>query len=66
VSTHTQPRPSAANEVALDFWDNLTGGYSYYGFGGHGSTGEGGSRPAGAPRSDDEDDGGQDDDDDNE
>jgi hypothetical protein len=66
VSPHTQPRPCAADEVASDFWDDLTRGYSYCGFRGHGSASEGGSHPTGAPRSNDEDDGGQDDDDDNE
>jgi hypothetical protein len=53
VPTHAQPRPSAADESS-----DLTGGYSYYGYGGHDLSGEGGSCPAGAPRSDDEDDGG--------
>ena len=62
VPSDFQPRPSAGEAFASDFWDDLTGGYGYYGFGGYGHASEGGSRPPGAPRSEDEDDGGQDDD----
>jgi hypothetical protein len=58
VPNHAQPCPSAADEYATDESSDLTGGYSYYGYGGHDPSGEGGSRPAGAPCSDDEDDGG--------
>ena len=61
-----QPRPSAGEQFASDFWGDLTSGYGYYGFGGYDPSGEGGSHPLGAPRSEDEDDGGQDDDDDEE
>ena len=61
-----QPCPSVGGAFASDFWDDLTGGYGYYGFGGYGPAGEGGFRPPGAPRSEDEDDGGQEYDDDEE
>ena len=66
MPTHSQPCPSATDEYALDWWGDLIGGYSYYGYGGYDPSGEGGSRPAGASCSEDEDDGGQDDDDDDE
>ena len=61
-----QPRPSAGEQFASDFWDDLTGGFSYYGFGGYDPSSEGGSRPPNAPCLDDEDDDGQDDNDDEE
>ena len=61
-----QPHPSAGEQFASDFWDDLTSGYDYYGFGSNDPSGEGGSHPPGAPHLEDEDDGGQDDDDDDE
>ena len=61
MPSNFQPRPSIGEQFALDFWDDLTGGYGYYRFGGYDPSGEGGSRPPGAPRLEDEDDGGQDD-----
>ena len=57
MPTHSQPRPSAADEYASDWWSDLIGGFSYYGSGGYDPSSEGDSRPTGAPRSDDEDDG---------
>jgi len=54
VPTHPQPRPSATDKYASDWWGDLTGGFSYYGSSGYDSSGEGGSRPPGAPCSDDE------------
>ena len=57
MSTHSQPCPRAADEYASDWWSDLTGGFSYYGSNGYDPSSEGGSRPAGSPRSDDEDDG---------
>ena len=56
VPTHSQPRPSAADAYASDWWSDLTG--SFYDL-----SGAGGSRPAGATRSDDEDVGRDEDDD---
>ena len=56
MPTHSQPRPSAADEYALDWWSDLPGSFCD-------PYGEGGSRPAGAPRSDDEDVDGDEDDD---
>ena len=61
MPTHAQPRPSAADEYASDWWGDLTGGYSHYGYGGYDPSGEGGLHPAGAPCSDDEGDGRDDD-----
>jgi len=66
VPSDFQPCPSVGGAFASDFWDDLTGGYGYYGFGGYDAYGEGGSRPPSAPCLDDEDDDGQDDDDDEE
>ena len=63
MPTHSQPRPSAAGEYALDWWSDLTGSFGYYGFGGYDPSGAGGSHPADDPRSDDEDVGGGEDDD---
>ena len=62
MPTQSQPRPSAADEYASDWWSDLTGGFSYYGSGGYDPSSEGGSHPASAPCSDDEDVGGDDDD----
>jgi len=61
VPTDAQPHPSAIDEYASDWWGDLIGGYSHYGYGGYDLSGEGGSRLAGAPRSDDEGDGRDDD-----
>ena len=61
MPTHSQPRPSAVNEYALDWWGDLTGGFGYYGSGGYDPSGAGGSHPAGAPHLDDEDVGGDED-----
>ena len=63
VPTHSQPRPSTADDYATDWWSDLTGGGGYYGSGGYDPSGAGGSRPAGVTRSDNEDDGRDDDDD---
>ena len=54
MPTHSQPRPSAVDKYASDWWSDLTGS-SYDPFG------AGGSCLAGAPRSDDEDVGGDED-----
>ena len=54
MPTHSQPCPSAAYEYASDWWSDLTGSF-------YDPSGAGGSRPAGAPRSDDEDVGGDED-----
>ena len=62
MPTHSQPCPSAADEYALGWWGDLTGGFSYYGSSGYDPSGEGGSRPPGAPRLDEEEDGRDDDD----
>ena len=48
MPTHSQPRPSAADEYASDWRSNLTGSF-------YDPSGAGGSHPAGATRSDDED-----------
>jgi len=61
VPTHSQPRPSAADEYASNWWSDLIGSFSYYGSGGSDLSGAGGSRPASAPRLDDEDVGGDED-----
>ena len=63
MPTHSQPRPSTADEYATDWWSDLTGGGGYYGSSGYDPFGAGGSRPAGVTRSDDEDAGRDDDDD---
>ena len=63
MPTQSQPRPSAADEYALDWWSDLTGSFGYYRSGGYDPSSVGGSRPAGAPRSDDEDAGRDEDDD---
>ena len=55
LPTHSQPCSSAADEFTLDWWGELIGDFSYYGSSGYAPFGEGGSRPAGAPRSEDED-----------
>ena len=57
MPTHTKSCPSGIDEYASDWWGDLIGGFNYYGSGGYVPSGEGGSRLAGAPRSDDEDDG---------
>ena len=57
MPTQSQPRPSAADEYALDWWSDLTSGFSYYGSSGYDPSSEGGSRPPSAPCSDYEDDG---------
>ena len=54
MPTHSQLCPSAVDEYASDWWSDLTSGFSYYGSGGYDPSGEGGSRPPGAPRSDDD------------
>jgi len=54
VPTHSQPCPSAIDEYALDWWSDLTGGFSYYGSSGYDPSGEGGSLPPSAPHSDEE------------
>ena len=56
MPTHSQPRPSAADEYASDWWSDLMGSFYY-------PSGAGGSCPAGVTRSDDEDAGRDDDDD---
>ena len=56
MPTHSQPRPSAADEYALDWWSDLMGSF-------YDPSGAGGSRLAGAIRLDDEDVGGDEDDD---
>ena len=56
MPTHSQPRPSAADEYALDWWSDLTGSF-------YDPFGASGSRPAGATRSDNEDAGRDEDDD---
>ena len=61
MPTYSQPRSSAVDEYALDWWSDLTGGFGYYGSSGYDPSGVGGSRLAGAPRSDDEDVGGDED-----
>ena len=48
MPTHSQPRPSAADEYASDWWSDLTGRF-------YDPSSAGGSRPVGAIRSDDED-----------
>jgi len=48
VSSNFQPCPSVGEAFALDFWDDLTSGYDYYGFGSYDPSGEGSSRPPGA------------------
>ena len=48
MPTHSQPRPSATDEYASDWWSDLTGSF-------YDPSGAGGSRPASATRSDDED-----------
>ena len=63
MPTHSQPRPSAVDEYASDWWSDLTGDFGYYRSGGYDPSGVGGSRPAGVTRSDDEDAGRDDDDD---
>ena len=63
MPTHSQPRPSAADEYASDWWGDLIGGFNYYGSGGYVPSGAGSSCPAGAPRSNNEDVGGDEDDD---
>ena len=55
MPTHSQSRPSAADEYASDWWSDLTGSFVYYGSGGYDPSGAGGSHPTGAPCSDDED-----------
>ena len=57
MPTHSQRRPSTADEYAIDWWSDLTGGGGFYGSGGYDPSGVGGSRPAGVPCLDDEDDG---------
>ena len=59
MPTHSQLCPSAADEYvvdkyASDWWGDLIGGFSYYGSSSYDPSGEGGSRPPGAPRSDDD------------
>ena len=61
MPTHSQPRPSTADNYATDWWSDLTGGGGLYGSSGYDPSGEGGSRPAGASRSVDEDIGGDED-----
>ena len=56
MPTHSQPHPSAADEYVLDWWSDLTDSF-------YDPSGAGGSRPAGATRSDDEDAGRDEDDD---
>ena len=63
MPTHSQPRPSAVDEYALDWWSDLTGGGGFYGSSGYDPSGARGSRPAGVTCSDDEDAGRDDDDD---
>ena len=63
VPTHSQPRPSVADKYASDWWSDLTGSFGHYGSSGYDPSSAGGSRPAGAPRSNDEDVGGDKDDD---
>ena len=48
MPTHSQPRPSATDEYALDWWSDLTGSF-------YDPSSAGGSHPAGATCSDDED-----------
>ena len=60
MPTHSQPCPSAADEYASE--SDPIGGFGYYRSSGYDPSGVGGSRPAGAPRSDDEDVGGDEDD----
>ena len=55
VPTHSQPRPSTTDDLALDWWSDLTGGGGYYGSGGYDPSGAGGSRPTSVPCSEDED-----------
>ena len=57
MRTHSQPRPSATDEYASDWWSDLMGSF-------YDPYGAGGSRPAGATHSDDEDAGRNEDDDD--
>ena len=47
MPTHSQPRPSTADDYASDWWSDLTGGGGYYGSSGYDPSGAGGSRPAG-------------------
>ena len=63
MPTHSQPRPSAADEYVIDWWSDLIGGVGYYGSGCYDLSGAGGSHLAGAPCSDDEDVGRDEDDD---
>ena len=56
MPTLSQPRPSAVDEFALDWWSDLMGSF-------YDPSGVGGSHPAGATRSDDEDAGRDEDDD---
>ena len=55
MPTHSQLRPSVANEYASDWWSDLTGSFNYYGSSGYDPSSVGGSHPASATRSDDED-----------
>ena len=63
MPTHSQSRPSTADEYATDWWSDLTGGGGYYGSSGYDPSGASGSRPAGVTCLDDEDAGRDDDDD---
>ena len=63
MPTHSQSRPSAADEYASDWWSDLTGSFGYYGSGGYDPSGAGGSHPTGATLLDDEDAGRDEDDD---
>ena len=48
MPTHSQPRPSAVDEYALDWWSDLMGSF-------YDPSSVGGSCPVGATCSDDED-----------
>ena len=61
MPSHSQPRLSAADEYASDWWSDLVGSFGYYVSSGYDPSGAGGSRPAGVARSDDEDAGDDDD-----
>ena len=61
MPTHSQPCPSTADDYAIDWWSDLTGGGSFYGSGGYDPSGAGGSHPAGVACSNDEDAGDDDD-----
>ena len=63
MPTHFQPRPSTADEYAIDWWSDLIGGGGYYRFSGYDPSSAGGSCLAGVTRLDDEDAGRDDDDD---